>query len=187
MAGAISSSLARSIAMNICRSFTAPPISESHPTPNRSLITTRQSRSEALALAFGSSQQLWLDALRFDDGATLKEISHGKGRIFWTAYPIELNEDSRAAAELYAYITNRLNIAPSFTQQSQLSPGVLVFPAVLADSMLYVFISDSASDTAINLRDQATGAPIAFPLAAEHAAIAVIGKKEKKVVAKYGF
>jgi hypothetical protein len=53
--------------------------------------------------------------------------------------------------------------------------------------VLYIFTSDSANATNINLRDQATGVPLAFTLPAEHAAIAVIGKKEKKVVAKYGF
>jgi hypothetical protein len=74
-----------------------------------------------------------------------------------------------------------------FTQQSPLPPGVLVFPTALADSVLYVMISDAATDTSINLRDQSTGAPLAFTLPAEHAAIAIIGKKEKRVIAKYGF
>jgi hypothetical protein len=143
--------------------------------------------TRSLALAFGQSQQSWLDSLRFDDGSTLKELPHGKGRIFWTSYPVELDEDSRATAELYAYVTNRLNIASAFTQQSPLPQGVLVFPTVLTDSVLYVLVSDAANDTAINLRDQSTGASIAFTLHAEHAAIAVIGKKEKKIIAKYGF
>jgi len=53
--------------------------------------------------------------------------------------------------------------------------------------MLYVLISDSADDAAINLRDQATGAQLAFSLPSQHAALAVISKKEKKVVARYGF
>jgi hypothetical protein len=48
-------------------------------------------------------------------------------------------------------------------------------------------VSDSANDANISLRDQATGVPLALTLPAEHAAIAVIGRKEKKVVAKYGF
>jgi hypothetical protein len=141
----------------------------------------------SVALAFGQPQQNWLDSLHFDDGSTLKEIAHGKGRIFWTSYPVELAADSHSTADLYAYITTRLNITPAFTQQSPLPPGVLVFPTVLSDSVLYIFTSDSANATNINLRDQATGVPLAFTLPAEHAAIAVIGKKEKKVVAKYGF
>jgi hypothetical protein len=125
--------------------------------------------------------------LRFDDGSTLKETPRGKGRIFWTSYPVELSEGPHATADLYAYVTTRLNIPQMFTPQLPVPPGVLVFPTVLADSVLYVMVSDSANDANISLRDQATDVPLAFTLPAEHAAIAVIGKKEKKVVAKYGF
>jgi hypothetical protein len=141
----------------------------------------------SVGLAFGQQQQNWLDSLRFEDGSTLKEISRGKGRIFWTSYPVELAEDLQSAAALYAYVASRLNLPPSFTLQTPLPAGVLVFPTVLADSVLYVFVSDAAKDATINVRDQATGVPLALSLPAEHAAIAVIGKKEKKVVAKYGF
>ncbi len=143
--------------------------------------------TRSLTLAFGQPQQNWLDSLRFDDGSTLKVLSRGKGRIFWTSYPVELAEGSRSTSELYAYVANRLNITPIFTEQSPLPPGVLVFPTALADSVLYVIVSDSAHDMAIRLRDQATGVPLAFTLPAEHAAIAVVGKKEKKLMAKYGF
>ncbi|HEY6369951.1 MAG TPA: hypothetical protein VIX37_05190, partial [Candidatus Sulfotelmatobacter sp.] len=143
--------------------------------------------TRSLALAFGQPQQNWLDSLRFDDGSTLKQIPHGKGRIFWTSYPVELSEDSHSTSDLYAYVANRLHLTPMFTQQSPLPPGVLVFPTVLADSMLYVLASDSANPTSISLRDQATGAALAFTLPAEHAAMVVIGKKEKKIVAHYGF
>ena len=141
----------------------------------------------SLPLSFGLQQQNWLDSLRFDDGSTFKEVPHGKGRIFWASYPAELSEDAHSAAELYSYVANRLNLVPAFTQQSPLPPGVLAFPTVLADSILYVFVSDAATDTAVNLRDQATGVSLSFSLASEHAAIAVVGKKEKKIVAKYGF
>jgi hypothetical protein len=141
----------------------------------------------SISLAFGQQDQNWLDSLHFDDGSTLKEIPHGKGRIFWTSYPVELSEDPHSASELYAYVATRLNLAPMFTQQSALPPGILVFPTALADSVLYVLVSDSADDAAINLHDQATGAQLVFSLPAEHAAIAVVGNREKKVVAKYGF
>jgi hypothetical protein len=140
-----------------------------------------------IPLAFGQGQQNWISSLRFDDGSTFKEILHGKGRILWTAAPVELNDDAQSIATLYGYVANRVDIAPMFTQQSPLPPGVLAFPTVLADSVLYVFVSDSANDAQINLRDQLTGVELAFSLRAEHAAIAVIGRKEKKLVAKYGF
>jgi hypothetical protein len=141
----------------------------------------------SLPLTFGQPQQNWLDSLRFDDGSTFKEIPHGRGRIFWTAYPVELSENEQALAALYTDVANRLKIAPMFTTQTPLPPGVLAFPAALADAVLYIFVSDSADAAAISLRDQTTGVALSFPLPAEHAAIAVIGKREKKVIAKYGF
>ena len=140
-----------------------------------------------ISLAFGQQQQNWLDSLRFDDGSTLKEIAHGKGRIYWSAYPVELAEDLQSAAELYSYVAAQLNISPPFTAIAPVPAGVLVFPTVMADSMLYVVVSDSDQDTAINIRDQATGAPLVFQLRAQHAAIAVIEKKTHRVMAKYGF
>ena len=141
----------------------------------------------SIPLVFGQQQQNWLHSLRFDDGATFREISHGKGRIFWTSYPVELSEDLGATSELYAYVAARLNLTPMFTGQAPVPPGVLVFPTELGDSMLYVFVSDSADDAAINVRDRETGVPITFSLSAQHAALALIGKKEKAVVAKYGY
>jgi hypothetical protein len=84
-------------------------------------------------------------------------------------------------------VAARMNLSPPFTTGTVLASGVLVFPTVMADSVMYVFVSDSDKDMSVNIRDQATGVPIVFSLWAQHAALAVIGKKEKKVVAKYGF
>jgi hypothetical protein len=39
----------------------------------------------------------------------------------------------------------------------------------------------------VDLRDKLTGVQVSLPLASQHAAMAVIGKKEKAVVARYGF
>jgi hypothetical protein len=143
--------------------------------------------SRSLTLAFGQAQQSGLDSLRFDDGSTLKEIPHGKGRIFWASYPVELSEDPQAISDLYAYVASQLNITPMFMQHSPIPPGILVYPTVLGDSVLYVFVSDSANDATIALRDETTGVALAFPLRGEHAALALIGKKEKKIIARYGF
>jgi len=52
---------------------------------------------------------------------------------------------------------------------------------------LYVMVSDAAEDAKIDLRDKLTGTRLSLLLPAQHAAIAVMGKREKSVVAKYGF
>jgi hypothetical protein len=64
---------------------------------------------------------------------------------------------------------------------------VLVFPIVLEDSVLYVMESDSAEDAKIDLRDKLTGTRVTLTLPAQHAALAVVGKQTKSVVAKYGY
>jgi hypothetical protein len=71
--------------------------------------------------------------------------------------------------------------------QPTVSPGVRIYPTVLEDSILYVMVSDVAEDAKIDLRNKLTGARLSLRLPAQHAAIAVIGKREKGVVAKYGF
>jgi hypothetical protein len=140
-----------------------------------------------ISVVFGQQQQNWLDSLRFEDGSTLKEIPHGRGRIYWSAYPVELAEDLESAADLYGFVAGRLNIAPSFTSLVPIPAGVLIFPTVLSDSILYVIVSDGDQDAVINVRDRATDAPLKFRLPPQHAAVAVIGKKERRVVTKYGF
>ena len=146
-----------------------------------------QLRDRLVPLSFDQQKQSWLQSLRFNDGASLKEISYGNGRIFWAAYPVELAEGAQAAAELYAYVAGRLGVAPMFDLQSSLSPGVMVYPVALEDSVLYIMTSESADDAKVDLRDKLTGVRLTFQLAGQHAAVALIGRQEKGVVAKYGF
>jgi hypothetical protein len=150
-----------------------------------------QLNARTLSLSFDAQKQNWLDALHFSDGSTLKEIPYGSGKIFWTASPVELAEGTQPAADLYAYVAGRIGLAPMFELlpdvQATLSPGVLIYPTELEDSILYVLVSDAAQDAKIDLRDKITGARLSLLLPSQHAAMAVIGKREQNVVAKYGF
>lgn len=141
----------------------------------------------AITLSFHQEAQNMLDSMVFADGSTLKEVPYGKGRIFWAAYPVELSEGLDAPAALYAYVAGRVGITPMFDTQAPLSPGVLVWPTVLQDSVMYVLLSDNAEDAKVELRDKLTGARIAFTLTGQRAAIAVVSKQQKAVVAKYGY
>jgi len=141
----------------------------------------------AVAVSFDQQKQNFIETLRFTDGSSMRELPYGKGRIFWAAYPVEMAEGTQAAAELYMNIAARVGIAPAYETTSPLAPGVLVYPTVLDDSVMYIMISDSADDSKIDLRDKLTGARLMLQLPAQHAAIAVIGKKEKAVTAKFGF
>jgi hypothetical protein len=137
-------------------------------------------------LSFDLQAQGSLEALRFRDGRFV-EINHGKGRIFWAAEPVELAQGDQAAADVYSYVAGRVGIQPQFELATPLSPGVIAYPITLEDSVLYVFASDSSEGSNIDLRDKATGVRITLNLPAEHAGLALVGKKEKSVIAKYGF
>jgi hypothetical protein len=143
--------------------------------------------SRVLELSFDQQKQSWLDVLRFDDGSTFKEISYGRGRIFWAAYPVEMAEGCDAAARLYSYVAEKIGITALYELPAAISPGVLVYPIVMDDSVLYVMESDSAEDTKVEVRDKRTGTSIAIRLPAQHAALALVGVQAKAVIARYGY
>jgi len=142
---------------------------------------------KVLPLSFDQQKQTWLDSLRFADGSTFKEIAYGKGRIFWASYPVELAEGSEAAAALYAHLASQLGISSQYELATSIPAGILIYPVVLEDSVMYVMESDSAEDANIDFRDKLTGAHVAFRLSSQHAALALIGKQAKSVIAKYGY
>lgn len=63
----------------------------------------------------------------------------------------------------------------------------MVYPVGLEDSVLYIMTSESADDAKVDLRDKLTGVRLTLQLAGQHAAVVLIGKQEKGVLAKYGF
>jgi hypothetical protein len=141
----------------------------------------------AIALSFDQQKQDLAEALRFGDGSALHELALGRGRLFWLAYPVELAEGSQAAAAVYAHVASRLGLAPLFEPQATLAAGVLVFATVLEDSVLYVMASESAEDATVDLRDRTTGARLRLALPRQRAAMALIGIKERAVLAQAGF
>jgi hypothetical protein len=140
-----------------------------------------------IAVSFDQQKQNQAESLRFNDGSSFKEIAYGKGRIFWSAYPVEFGEGTQAVAELYAYVAAKAGITPSFELLTPLSPGVLVYPMELKDAVMYILISDNADEAKVNLRDKLTGARLTLKLTGQHAAIAVIGKNERSLISRYGF
>jgi hypothetical protein len=162
-----------------------------------------------ISLRFEQQKQQLLEYLKFDSGTTFAETSVGAGKIFWAAFPVELSQDQGSTAKLYKVIlgstdSSRATVAPGrvpvpstfvFTASvPQLMPGlafspqdILVYPTDLQDAVLYIFESESDQGAEISLKDNITGTKIEFQLPAQRAALAVIDKKSKQIVAKYGF
>jgi hypothetical protein len=141
----------------------------------------------AIPMSFDQQKQNLVESLRFRDGSTLKELSIGKGRTFWAAYPVELAEGTESAAALYSYVAGRIGIAPLFDMQTPVAPGVLIYPMVLEDSVLYIMSSEAAGDVKLDVRDKITGTRLSLNLPSQRAALALVGKRSHAIVAKYGF
>jgi hypothetical protein len=150
-----------------------------------------------LRLSFDQQKQQLLEYLNFDDASTFKAISLGKGKLFWAAYPLELAESQRDSLWFYQSIFEVVDVKPAFAvhgYQPSVNPGygydpksILFYPIDLQDSVLYILESEEDRDTDIALNDASTGAQLKVHLPAQRAALAVIDKHTKQIVAKYGF
>ena len=92
-----------------------------------------------------------------------------------------------SAAFLYSGVVTTLGLKPVVGPETKLTPGVLVYPVTFEDAVLYIMESEFFLATDIRLQDPSTGAELKFQLPSQRAVLALIDKKTKQVVAKYGF
>jgi hypothetical protein len=135
-------------------------------------------------MTFDQQAQSWLEVANFGKDLTMTSAQRGKGRLFWTAYPVELAQGDQPAAGLYSYVAGEIGLQPQFDLASP-SPGVLIYPINLDDSVLYVLVSDDANPADVDLIDKGTGVHVAVNVPAQRAALVLIGKKEKAVIGRY--
>jgi hypothetical protein len=160
---------------------------KAHPEPQNYRGAVIRLEDKLIPLSYGQQEQFALEALRFLDGSSWTEFSSGKGRIFWSSYPVELAEGLGPTAEVYRYVSMALGIKPGFELRAPLPQSVLVYATEFDDAVLYILESETADDTQIDLSDAPTGARLTLKLPAQHAAMALVGKPEKGIIAKYGF
>ncbi len=131
-------------------------------------------------------QQAPLEVLHFADNASVQQITHGRGKILWSADPVEFAENYEPAAALYRFALAAAGVEPAFRQVRSLSPGVLAFPTVLKDAVLYSFSSESLEDTNIDLEDALTHARLEFRLRAQHGALVLVRRSDASIIGSYG-
>lgn len=146
-----------------------------------------QVKDQTVQLAFGPDAQSWLEAFHFKDGQQLKEIPYGSGRVFWVPYPVELAEGTESAAAIYSAVFGEIGLRPPFELKSPPVRGVLIYPTILQDSVLYVIVSETDQDADLDLVDKASGAELKLHLPSQHAALALLRKSDGIITAKYGF
>uniref|UniRef100_UPI001C2072A0 hypothetical protein n=1 Tax=Acidobacterium sp. S8 TaxID=1641854 RepID=UPI001C2072A0 len=138
-----------------------------------------------MPVSFPTLAQQWpMEVLRFADGKSVETISHGQGKILWAADPVEFAEGYDALAALYRFALQSAGVKPAF--DGALSAGVLAFPTVLDDAVLYSFSNESFSDQPVDIRDAVSGGHIKFTIASQRGAAILFNRKTGAVLAAYG-
>ena len=144
--------------------------------------------SAAVEISFAQDRQQLLEYLRFNDGSRISEVSVGKGKIFWTADPLELAEGSSPTSTVYYETLKILGVKSPFYFQRATIAGLLIYPIELQDGILYIFESEAGFNLGLeDFHDSITGTEVKITVSSQHAALALIDKKTKQIGAKYGF
>jgi hypothetical protein len=143
----------------------------------------QQIGDSTLPLSFDSQSQSSAEYLHFPDGATFHRFTHGAGRIFVAAQPVELADGLDPATNLYSWALSEVGLHPAF--EGKVPPSVLIRPLEFQDSILYLIVSESSLNVALDLRDRATGARITMSLPAGASRLLLLDKKSGRATAQF--
>ncbi|WP_130859556.1 beta-galactosidase [Gracilibacillus phocaeensis] len=118
-------------------------------------------------------------------GTDLLEVKLGKGKLIWSPLPIELNQRADVLIAVYqkavqaAGVTNEIE----WLQGGQY-PGIYGRKLSFTHGNLYIFVSEYAVDTPIEIRDQASEKRYRFTLEKERSQLFATDK-QGNVIASY--
>ncbi|CAM4336454.1 beta-galactosidase [Paenibacillus alkaliterrae] len=103
---------------------------------------------------------------------TIKEVAYGKGRLIWCPLPIELNDRIEPIAALYEYALAAAGCGREldWIKGGELS-GIYGRKLTFRDGALFVFVSESGFDEAIEVKDPVTGAVYSFALESDRSVL----------------
>ncbi|UWZ85825.1 cellulase family glycosylhydrolase [Occallatibacter riparius] len=157
------------------------------PLDVRQSVLALPGNDRTVSVSFPSEVQTGpVSLMRFADGSSIQIVRHGNGQILWAAEPLEFSDGFDAPAALYRFAMEKSGVTAPFAQLRPLSPGVLAFPTVMRDAVLYSFSSESFEDEPIDIQDSITHARLHYTLPAQHGALVLIRRSDGAVVASYG-
>jgi hypothetical protein len=132
-------------------------------------------------LVFSGSKTTFLNRAVLSDGGQWAEKSVGRGKILFSPFPIELNDNLAAVGDVYRYALKAAGVAPVYST-TLADPGILICPTQYPDATLYVVTSET-DQKKVDFTDLRSGKHLTGRLANGEAAIALIGKDGKLISA----
>ncbi len=142
-----------------------------------------ESPAGAWELEFGG-KTTGLDRAVLPDGKTWAELPLGKGRILFSALPLELNSNMDAVAAVYAYALKTAGVQPMYKTGVK-TPGVLICPTKLPHATLYVLTSETGT-MPVAFQDERSGKSFSGTLGAGRAALLLV-RDTGELAASYGW
>ncbi len=142
-----------------------------------------ESPAGALELEFGGKTP-GLDRAVMPDGKTWAELPLGKGRVLFSALPLELNSNMDAIAAVYAYALKTAGVQPTY-KTGVTAPGILICPTKLPHATLYVLSSETGTMPVL-FQDERSGKSFSGILGAGRAALLLV-RDTGELAASYGW
>jgi hypothetical protein len=136
-----------------------------------------------LPLTYSSSMAITvLDRDRLDGGSDYVERALGKGKILYSALPLELNSNDSTTAKVYAHALQLAGVTPTYTTNTT-NPGILICPTRYPQATMYVLTSETDT-TSIAFTDKRSGKSFTGKLDAGRAALLLVGE-DGQLLANY--
>jgi hypothetical protein len=126
-----------------------------------------------LTLSYGGMKTTVLSRARLPNDQDWAEETLGKGKILFSALPLELNDRLDAVATVYAYALKTADVDVAYTTTTN-DPGILICPTLLPHATLYVLTSES-NQTAVSFHDKRSGRDFTGILEAGRPALLLVG------------
>ncbi|WP_432432244.1 beta-galactosidase [Granulicella aggregans] len=127
-----------------------------------------------LALEYDGLATTLLDRATLPGGKNFQEFPLDKGRIIFSALPLELNSDLASIAPVYDRALKAAGVQETYTTDVT-NPGILICPTRLPHATLYALTSET-EDSAVSFTDKRSGKVIAGRLGAGKAALLLVGE-----------
>jgi hypothetical protein len=134
------------------------------------------------ALQYAGMKTTVLSRAILPNGKDWAEKRLGKGEILFSAFPLELNGNLQAVADVYGYALKVANIAPVYSTTLK-DPGILICPTRFPKATLYVLSSES-NRSEVSFVDLRSGRKFVGMLPGGRAALLLVGT-DGKLLASY--
>ncbi|MFP5236692.1 MAG: beta-galactosidase [Acidobacteriota bacterium] len=143
---------------------------------------TFQWAGNPLPLVYGGMKTTTLYRAQMPGGKEWTELTVGKGKILFSALPLELNDRLDSVAAVYRYAIKTAGVTPEYTT-TVTDPGLLICPTLLPNATLYALTSET-NNTAVEFRDQRSGKSFTGTLHPGRASLLMVGN-DGRLIAQY--